>query len=66
MHLYYNMASFMWKGRGLEGVFGSVYFAYVIMVFSVLTNAVMVGINIGAAELMDDSYVSVCAAGFSG
>ncbi|XP_072035090.1 rhomboid-related protein 4-like [Amphiura filiformis] len=66
-HLYYNMVSFLWKGRGLEGAFGTAYFAYLIVVFSVLTNIVMVGVNIAAAELLgDQTYITTCAAGFSG
>ena len=61
------MSSFLWKGRGLEALFGTTYFAYLILVFSVLTNMVMVGVNIAAAEVLEDgSYVSTCAAGFSG
>lgn len=61
------MASFLWKGIQLERRFGSFYFAYLIAVFSVLTNLVMVGVNIAAAEVLDDdSYLVSCAAGFSG
>ncbi|PIK47833.1 putative rhomboid-related protein 4 [Apostichopus japonicus] len=66
-HLYYNMASFLWKGIQLERRLGTLYFAYLIAVFSVLTNIVMVGVNIAAAEVLsDDSYLVSCAAGFSG
>lgn len=66
-HLYYNMASFLWKGIQLERRLGTIYFAYLIAVFSVLTNLVMVGVNIAAAELLDNgSYIHTCAAGFSG
>ncbi|XP_033097221.1 rhomboid-related protein 4-like [Anneissia japonica] len=66
-HLYYNMISFLWKGRFLEQLIGSYYFAYLIAVFSVVTNIVMIGINIMAAEFLeDDSYILSCAAGFSG
>ncbi|XP_071951762.1 rhomboid-related protein 4-like [Antedon mediterranea] len=66
-HLYYNMVSFLWKGRSLEHRFGSYYFAYLIAAFSVITNIVMVAVNFIAAELLDDdSYILSCAAGFSG
>lgn len=61
------MASFLWKGIQLERRLGTLYFAYLIAVFSVLTNIVMVGVNIAAAEVLsDDSYLVSCAAGFSG
>ncbi|XP_071798252.1 rhomboid-related protein 4-like [Asterias amurensis] len=66
-HLYYNMVSFLWKGISLERRFGTLYFAYLIAVFSLLTNATMVGLNFALAEAMEDeSYVVSCAAGFSG
>ncbi len=66
-HLYYNMVSFLWKGISLERRFGTLYFAYLIAVFSLLTNITMVGLNIVLAEALDDeSYVVSCAAGFSG
>ncbi len=38
MHLYYNMISFLWKGRRLEQRFGSKYFAFMLVVFSILTS----------------------------
>ncbi|XP_071484385.1 rhomboid-related protein 4-like [Diadema antillarum] len=66
-HLYYNMVSFIWKGISLERQMGTPYFAYLILVFSALTNALLVGLNIGVAELLEDpSYITSCAAGFSG
>ena len=67
-HLYYNMVSFLWKGLTLERTLGSGYFAFVILVFSFLTNAVLVALNIlvGNYLLNDPSYLMQCAAGFSG
>ncbi len=39
-HIYYNMASFLWKGISLERHYGSGYFLYMVAVFSVLSSAV--------------------------
>ena len=61
------MASFMWKARTLERVYGSLYFAYLMAVFSVLTSTLYVALNYFLAEGLDSlSYVNTCAVGFSG
>ena len=66
-HLYYNMASFIWKARTLEKHYGSGYFAYMIAAFSVLTSSLYLVINYGAADITDTwYYVRTCAVGFSG
>ena len=66
-HLYFNMVSYMWKGRSLEPKMGSGYFLYMIAVFTALTSLTNVGLAIAAEKLLDDpSYVTSCAAGFSG
>lgn len=66
-HLYYNMASFVWKGMSLEGRMGSSRFLYVLAVFTALTNAVLVALDIALANITGDySYIYTCAAGFSG
>ncbi|XP_063967749.1 rhomboid-related protein 4-like [Lytechinus pictus] len=66
-HLYFNMVSFIWKGITLERKFGSPYFAYLIVMFCVLTNGLLVALNVGIAELLEDSsHIVSCAAGFSG
>ena len=66
-HLYYNMASFIWKAISLERHFGSGYFLYMVSVFSVVTNLVYVAINYALAEILDQrSYINSCAVGFSG
>lgn len=66
-HLYYNMASFIWKALTLERHFGSGYLFYMIAVFSVLTNVVYVAISTSLAKLTGDySYMYTCAVGFSG
>ena len=67
MHLYFNMVSLLWKGVFLEKRFKSQYFAYLIAVFTVLTSAVLVGLNFLMAEVFSDrSYRLTCAVGFSG
>lgn len=66
-HLYYNMASFVWKGMSLEGRMGSSRFLYVLAVFTALTNTVLVALDIALANITEDySYIYTCAAGFSG
>ena len=66
-HLYYNMASFVWKGKSLEERLGSSRFLYILSVFTVLTHSVLVGLDLSLANITEDpSYVYTCAAGFSG
>ena len=46
---------------------GSGRFLYVLAVFSVLTNALLVGLDLAFAHVFEDpSYIYTCAAGFSG
>ncbi|XP_052217856.1 rhomboid-related protein 4-like isoform X2 [Dreissena polymorpha] len=67
MHLYFNMASLLWKGSTLERRFKSPYFAYLLLVFTVLTSAVLCGLNYLMALVNEDpSYNLTCAVGFSG
>lgn len=66
-HLYYNMASFVWKAISLERHFGSAYFLYMVAVFSITTNLVYMCINYALAEITNQwSYINSCAVGFSG
>lgn len=66
-HLYYNMASFMWKAVTLERHFGSAYFAYMVGVFSVATGVLYLAIHYFLAEFLDQwSQIQSCAVGFSG
>ncbi|CAH1781535.1 unnamed protein product [Owenia fusiformis] len=66
-HLYYNMVSFLWKGLTLERKLGSGYFLYVILVFSILVNGTLLGLNVLLEYLLQDpSYAGSCAVGFSG
>jgi len=69
MHLYYNMVSFLWKGRRLEQRFGAKYFAFLLAVFSVLTSLVMIGVSVTLEEVLnfrDLHLMGQCAVGFSG
>ncbi|XP_072200535.1 rhomboid-related protein 4 [Excalfactoria chinensis] len=66
-HLYYNMISMLWKGIMLERKLGSMWFAYIIAVFSVLTGIVYVLLEFMLVKILDDpSYEMSCAVGFSG
>ena len=67
MHLYYNMSSLIWKGRKLELKFGPITFAVTLALFCFLSPLITVGLSFAAAEILEDvSYLSQCAAGFSG
>lgn len=67
MHLYFNMVSLLWKGNMLERKFKSVYFAYLLTVFTILTGIMIVGLNFFLSEVLDDrTYELQCAVGFSG
>jgi len=67
MHLYFNMASFIWKGMTLERKLKSRRFAIVLVVFSLLTQILMIGLNYLLYEVFSNSqYLYTCAAGFSG
>ena len=67
MHLYFNMVSLLWKGHMLERKFKSVYFAYLLAVFTALTGMMLVGLNFVMSEVFGDrSYELQCAVGFSG
>ncbi|XP_028275474.1 rhomboid-related protein 4 [Parambassis ranga] len=66
-HLYFNMASFLWKGRGLERRLGGPWFVYLLSVFSLLTGLVYLVLEALLTELtQDQSYSKECAVGFSG
>lgn len=67
IHLYYNMLSFLSKGRTLERHFGSPYFAYLLTIFTLMTSATYVGLEVLATELTGDKqHYKTCAIGFSG
>lgn len=77
MHLYFNMASLLIKGRSLERRFGSTYFFWMVTVFTALTGVGYIGINLLLEERLQDHYFarlkdhyyathSQCAVGFSG
>uniref|UniRef100_A0A803XRB6 Peptidase S54 rhomboid domain-containing protein n=1 Tax=Meleagris gallopavo TaxID=9103 RepID=A0A803XRB6_MELGA len=61
------MISMLWKGIMLERRVGSVWFAYIIAVFSVLTGIVYVLLELMLVKILNDpSYEMSCAVGFSG
>ncbi|KAI6063354.1 Rhomboid-related protein 4 isoform X1 [Aix galericulata] len=66
-HLYYNMISMLWKGIMLERKLKSVWFAYIIAVFSVLIGVVYMALEFMLVKILNDpSYGMNCAVGFSG
>ncbi|XP_023498240.1 rhomboid-related protein 4 isoform X2 [Equus caballus] len=66
-HLYFNMASMLWKGINLERRLGSKWFAYIIITFSLLTGVVYLFLEFALAEFMDEpDFRRNCAVGFSG
>ena len=57
----------MAKGRTLEKLYGSGYFAFMLLVFTALTNVVYLALNYSLAILLwDSSFYYSCAVGFSG
>lgn len=66
-HLYYNMASFVWKGIILESVMGAPFFAYLLVVFTILVALVSCSINYALAVAFSNfDFMTSCAVGFSG
>jgi rhomboid domain-containing protein 1 len=66
MHLYYNMASFLYKGQQLEVLFGSPYFALLLSILTVSSSLLLVVLGQLASSLLDNiEYLSTCAVGFS-
>ncbi|XP_032336268.1 rhomboid-related protein 4 isoform X2 [Camelus ferus] len=66
-HLYFNMASMLWKGIKLERRLGSKWFAYIIATFSLLTGVVYLLLEFALAEFMNEPNLKRnCAVGFSG
>ncbi|XP_043114189.1 rhomboid-related protein 4 [Puntigrus tetrazona] len=67
MHLYFNMASLLWKGIKLERKLGGPWFGYLLSVFSLLTGLVYLLLETGLTHMTEDSSYSLqCAVGFSG
>lgn len=66
-HLYFNMVSLLWKGIKLENRLGTMWFGYIIALFSLLVGAVYLFLEAILAELLGDPlYEHHCAVGFSG
>eukprot|EP00051_Salpingoeca_urceolata_P025664 m.464148 g.464148 ORF g.464148 m.464148 type:complete len:316 (-) comp20356_c1_seq2:56-1003(-) len=67
MHLYYNMSSWLWKARQLEGPLGSEAFASMVAILTLLSSSLMVVFDVGSV-MTGFAYAmpNTCAAGFSG
>ncbi|KAM9358679.1 rhomboid-related protein 4-like [Symphorus nematophorus] len=76
LHLYFNMASFLWKGIWLERRLGGGWFLYLLLVFSLLDGLVYLLLQAGLTKLSNSdllagfidvsSHSNECAVGFSG
>lgn len=67
MHLYYNMASFLIKGRTLEKKYGSINFGILLILLMLMSNVIYIVIGkVFADILFDESIRLSCAVGFSG
>ncbi|KAG7668501.1 hypothetical protein Ndes2437B_g06912 [Nannochloris sp. 'desiccata'] len=69
LHLYYNMASLLWKGSIIEPFMGSLGFAALILELLLLTGLIYVGIAAGAVSTglwFGKRAFNSCAVGFSG
>ncbi|KAK2507490.1 hypothetical protein MC885_015874, partial [Smutsia gigantea] len=66
-HLYFNMASMLWKGICLERRLGSKCFACIVTTFSLLTGLVYLLLESALAEFTGEpGFRKNCAVGFSG
>lgn len=66
MHLYYNMVSFLSKGVMLERQLTSEFFAFMLIVFTFLSGALLVGFNLLLMIVTGNAqYELTCAVGFS-
>nr|XP_014277312.1 rhomboid-related protein 4-like isoform X2 [Halyomorpha halys] len=67
MHLYYNMISYLVKGRSLENKYGSSNFALILTIISLMTSGLYVILAVvGSILLGNNAIMSSCAIGFSG
>jgi len=66
MHLVYNMGSLLWKGMQLEQRMGTKRFGALLLVFTLLSSALMVVGSVVLAEFLHVySFYHECAVGFS-
>ncbi|XP_073982608.1 rhomboid-related protein 4-like [Rhodnius prolixus] len=67
MHLYYNMISFLLKGRTLEPLYGSANFALLLSILCLMTSSIYVSLGVLLSNVLNDSSLLYsCAIGFSG
>jgi len=64
-HLYYNMASLLWKGLHLERKIGSSRLFFLIIISSVMSSILYVFISLALANAFNDQSFYSCAVGFS-
>uniref|UniRef100_A0A0N5BHI0 Rhomboid domain-containing protein n=1 Tax=Strongyloides papillosus TaxID=174720 RepID=A0A0N5BHI0_STREA len=67
LHLYYNMVSFMYKGKRLERLLGSVRFLSILITFIIATPLVHILLSYAGDEFFDmGRFMRECTVGFSG
>ncbi|KAK9513008.1 hypothetical protein O3M35_001299 [Rhynocoris fuscipes] len=67
MHLYYNMISFLIKGRSLEPLYSSANFALLLAIISLMTSSIYVALAYSLFNVTQDySILNSCSIGFSG
>ncbi|CAH1399674.1 unnamed protein product [Nezara viridula] len=67
MHLYYNMVSYLVKGRSLEYQYGSPNFALILAIISLMTSGLYVVLAVVGSNIFgNNAIMSSCAIGFSG
>ncbi|KAH7951603.1 hypothetical protein HPB52_010785 [Rhipicephalus sanguineus] len=66
LHLYYNMVSFIWKGINIEEKVGTVQFAWIIFLLTMLTGVLIVCLYYLLAICVDPIFYHHCGIGFSG
>uniref|UniRef100_A0A0N5CIV1 Rhomboid domain-containing protein n=1 Tax=Strongyloides papillosus TaxID=174720 RepID=A0A0N5CIV1_STREA len=65
-HLYYNMVSFMYKGKRLERLLGSLRFLSILITFIIATPLVHILLSYAGDEFFDmGRFMRECIVGFS-
>lgn len=65
LHLYYNMTSWLWKGRQLERRFGSIPFLVLVVLLALVSSCLHVAFAHILARMGHTQYMQQCAVGLS-
>lgn len=67
MHLYYNMISYLIKGKYLEKKYGSFNFLFLLFFMAIASTSIDVALCFFLSNWLDSPYLkSACGIGFSG